>query len=317
MVASAYSHKVDARWNGREIEIKGPAWKPEEAAPCLGPVRRNGLDSLPHNCAACKALGRTLLSLDCYATTQWQSHRKRIQDCRTSAAGAWLVCTGGGAPEVTPVACHSRFHDGCRSEDISERITSLALAAKEWEPGEGPRLGLFFGTLTFAAEPNRISRDLAWLRLWARWGRWRNLLRHAGVPLERFVVVVEPHPGKKQRKDGKHHTYSGKYYPHLHVVCLSRYWSRAESRKAKDLWIRCGGGHQFRWFEVKDNPNYIAKYLGKMASLPETLKALLLVHKIRLYNSSPGLKLAKRASIRTWKRMSTSAFRLWCAAKNS
>jgi len=304
-VTASEHREVDRCWGPEgEPGIKGPAWSGPQAAPVSLPAREGGLDSLPHNCAACRASRKTLTSIECYGTAQWDAHRRRIATCGTSA-GVFLVRTSGGRMEIAPARCHSRFHDGCRQSGVIGKIEALAARA-----GDG--LALHFGTLTFRARRDRWARDACWWRLWSRWARWRGLMAHAGIPTGEYVAVVEAHEGMAP-------DYLAEGWPHLHVVALRRPWTASEARTAKALWVRCGGGHQVRWEVVERNPCYIAKYVGKQSRLPETVKALLLWHKIRMTNSSPGLQSAKQVTKtrRTWKRMTQSQLRSFVAAQNN
>ena len=276
-------HKVDECWHGAEPGIKGPAWrKVEEVLPARAAPGTGALVSLPHNCADCSALGYWRDSIECWSSPQWFRHRIRVQMCRR-AGESWLVRIDGGPFEASPVACHSRWHDGCRGSRAQEQIQRLIELQAGLPGGQ-----LYILTLTVQKRGTRRYRDWAWLHLWSRWAHFRSRLRHAGVELGQYVAVVEAHT-------------SG--WPHLHVITLCPPPGRRGRSVARLAWMKLGGGSIFQWARIKKNPFYVCKYLGKSKGFPETLKALLTVHQVRLTNASPGLLPKKPETPKRWRRV--------------
>ena len=259
---------------GRGAEGRG-----REGGTSLSPFPRgSALVGSTHNWSGTKNAVKTFIpregslwSWEALDQPTWTRHKERISLCGSRDSRRWIA--GWKQEEskgfVSAARCHSRWHDGCRDDDVRESILALK-----------PTHLL---TLTMRKTANgKAERDFLWLTWSQRWHTFLRLWKAEEGETPEFVAVLEPHQ-------------SG--WPHLHAVLKGSVPTEARIRA---WWKECGGGWRIQLEVLRKEGAYIAKYLTKLSALPEDLRALLSENKVRLVYRSRGLRREKQANGWVW-----------------
>jgi len=219
----------------------------------------------------------------------WLRVAEKLSLCRKPESPSWMggIDKLGEKPAwAHPCGCGYRFCDDCATETVTEAIGYLDLLRKD--AGERA-LGVFL--FTYRNCGHEACRDEAWYRCLADVRRWRDWMRHDyGLSAIQFVATVEEHKT---------------HWPHVHMVArllpsqtrevklvrkgkevFRTVAAGAEMRAARARWKEISGAWTCFWEVAASRPEYIAKYLTKLARLPEPIKAFLFCNRRRLYSKS-------------------------------